>query len=133
VHYLLPPWILLLQQILISGLFAGAICRLRLNSARQLPLSPMEVAVNAIAYGGLCRTNSADVKNIAYDEQSHCHFDWWPARLENQQRAANLVETQTQRRPTSSLLAPPQMATNGKLTALTLRDPFALVRLSYRR
>jgi hypothetical protein len=35
----------------------------------------MEASVKAMGYGELCRTNSADVKNIAYDEQSDCHFD----------------------------------------------------------
>lgn len=35
----------------------------------------MEAPVKATRYGGLCRTNSADVKNIAYDEQSDCHSD----------------------------------------------------------
>jgi hypothetical protein len=32
----------------------------------------MELTVKATGYGWICRTNSADVKNIAYDEQSDC-------------------------------------------------------------
>jgi hypothetical protein len=34
----------------------------------------MELTVKAIGYGWIYRTNSADVKNIAYDEQSDCLF-----------------------------------------------------------
>jgi hypothetical protein len=34
----------------------------------------MEVAVKATGYAAIFRTNSADVKNIAYDEQSDCLF-----------------------------------------------------------
>jgi hypothetical protein len=34
----------------------------------------MEASVKAIGYGGICRTNSADVKTIAHGEQSHCLF-----------------------------------------------------------
>lgn len=34
----------------------------------------MEIAVKATGYAAIFTTNSADVKNIAHDEQSDCLF-----------------------------------------------------------
>src|SRR5438270_2024639 len=46
-----------------------------LNTATQMPLTQIEVSVKATGYGATCRTDSADVKNIAHGEQSDCLFD----------------------------------------------------------
>jgi hypothetical protein len=40
-----------------------------------MPLKSYGTSVKAMGYGGLCRTNSVDMKNIAYREQFDCHFD----------------------------------------------------------
>lgn len=56
------------------------------NSATRVPLKSHGTSVKAIGYGGLCRTNSVDVKNIAYHEQSDCRFDHAPSPPE---KAAN--------------------------------------------
>jgi hypothetical protein len=58
----------------------------------------MEASVKATGYGELSRTNSVDVKNIAYHEQSDCHLDHGLPGPERPQIVANLVETRTQPR-----------------------------------
>jgi hypothetical protein len=53
----------------------------------------MEVAVKATGYVGACRTNSADVKNIAHDEQPDCLFRPLLMADEKQRIEAKLMET----------------------------------------
>jgi hypothetical protein len=61
----------------------------------------MEVSVKAMGYVETCGTNSADVKNIAHEEQSDLSFQTVALADEKRQIEANLVETRTQRRPIS--------------------------------
>jgi hypothetical protein len=72
---------------------------------------------------GFAGTNSADVKNLAHGEQSHCLFREASIRSGNRKIAANLVETRAQQSPYRNCLIPPERHQNGTLTAITFGDP----------
>ena len=79
----------------------------------------MEASVKAIGYGGFFRTNSADVKNIAHGEQSHCLSVEGAVRYGKPRIAANLMETRTQPCLISCRVDSFSARPNGKRTALT--------------
>src|ERR1700739_4946216 len=93
----------------------------------------MEASVKAIGYGGLCRSNSVDVQNIAYHEQYACHIDhglpyrkggklrltWWKHAHNHAWLTRGFIQLERDQ--------------NGTLTALTFWLISAIVYLASRR
>lgn len=80
----------------------------------------MEAAVKAMGYSWICGTNSVDVKNIAYGEQSSCLGSAAAVQSENRQSWLTWWKHGRNKARCRGRLNRFNQLPNGKLTAPTL-------------